>query len=93
MGAIVVTKEVAKKMIDEAPGDFVIISKINIYTHEYIPSKKIKKIDGKEFLNAAKRILYQDDDFFGILSCDLIQNQDEEEIRQMLHNLIFPQLE
>lgn len=93
MGIMIVTKEEAKKLIDEAPGDFVIVSKINVATHRSEPNKRIKKVDGKQLVDAAKCISYQNSDFFGILSCNTQGKWEEAEIKHFLHNIIFPQIE
>lgn len=66
-----ISKDEAKKRIDESPGDFVIWS-------DMITSEKIKKNKGKLFINIAKEVEYQDNDFFGTL---LLKNHNT------IHNL------
>lgn len=98
MGNImIVTKEKAKRMIDDAPGDFVIVSRIDTRTHKSEPNKRIEKNVGKKMIDISKSISYHNENIFGILSCMPIQgnggNKDEDELMNFLHNIIFPQLE
>ena len=61
-----VSKEEAKKMIDSAPGKIWIDSFNNITFVHTIP-REIKKNEGKEIIGGAKKVDYQDNDFFGLL--------------------------
>lgn len=86
---VYVTKDQAKKMIDEAPGDVVMIATIN--TKNYINSgtKKENKKKGQNIIDKANKITYQNNNFFGTLSLYgvLINSED------IVHNILFPQLE
>ena len=73
-----ISKDEAKKRIDESPGDFVIWS-------DMTTSEKIKKNKGKSFINIAKEVEYQDNDFFGTL---LLKNHNT---IQNLQSILFSQ--
>lgn len=79
-GVIIVSKKRAKEMIDEAPGDYVVLSRANF------PSVKITKDKGKIYLEKTKdKIKYSDNDIFGILSLEDDLNE------SIIQNILFAQ--
>lgn len=74
-----ISKDEAKRRIDESPGDFVIWSNMT-----NLP-EKIKKSTGKSVISAAKEVSYQDNDFFGTL---LLKNYNQ---IQNLQSILFSQ--
>ncbi len=50
--------------------------------------KKIKKEKGEELIKQAENILYQNNDFFGTLSLYGVLRE-----KDVIHNILFPQLE
>ena len=80
-----VDKEEAKKMIDEAPG-MIWIDSFNGVTFIHTRPKQITIDEGKIIINKADTVDYQDNDFFGLLSLDGVQEF-------MVHNIKFPQIE
>ena len=57
------------------------------YFHE-VP-KRIKKKNGEELIQQANDIIYQNNDFFGILSLYGVLKEED----NIIHNILFPQLE
>lgn len=88
---ILVSKEEAKRMIDESPSEMIVISTINPVTLIHGTSKKVKKKKGKSLVDKATEIKYQNNDFFGMLSLYgvLEKNMDT----NVIHNISFPQME
>ena len=86
---ITVSKETAKRMIDEAPGDTVKIFYMNRdnYVHKETITKE--KSEGKRLLDLAKDISYDDMEMFGILS---LYGEITSE-RDILRNIAFPKIE
>ena len=80
-----VDKEEAKKMIDEAPG-MIWIDSFNGVTFIHTRPKQITIDEGKRIINKVDTVDYQDNDFFGLLSLDGVQEF-------MVHNIKFPQIE
>lgn len=79
-----VDKEVAKRMIDETPG-MIWIDSFNGMTFIHTRPRQITVDEGKRIINKANTINYQDNDFFGLLSLDGVQEF-------MVHNIKFPQI-
>ncbi len=77
--------ELMKHMDDN---DTVILCVFNRKSYVHDKSKKIKKEKGEELIKQAKDILYQDNDFFGILSLYGVMRE-----KDVIHNILFPQLE
>lgn len=77
-GYLTVSKEDAKRMIDAAPGDSVTIAIYNKSTMIHKPTLRNKKKIGKELIELAKEIGYQDNDFFGVIGC--LSNEKEGEL-------------
>ena len=88
---VTVTKDVAKRMIDEAPGDMVTIITIATNTHVHSKPKRREKEEGKKLIDSARKISYQDNDFFGRMS--LYGVKEENNNIKMVHNILFPQIE
>lgn len=86
---ITVSKETAKRMIDEAPGDTVKIFYMNRdnYIHKETITKE--KSEGKRLVDLAKDISYDDMEMFGILS---LYGEITSE-RDILRNIAFPKIE
>lgn len=84
-GYLTVSKEEAKKMIDAASGDSVTIAIYNKSTMIHKPTLRNKKKIGKELIELAKEIGYQDNDFFGVIGC--LSNEKEGEL---MRNIMFP---
>lgn len=87
---MVVDKQRAKDIIDNAPGDKVLIICVDQTTlvHEQ-PERKEKKY-GKELVDIAKNVFYDETEVFGVLSLkgELVNNQDD-----ILRNIMFAKLE
>ena len=84
-GYLTVSKEEAKKMIDVAPGDSVTIAIYNKTTMIHKPTLRKKKKIGKELIEIAREIGYQDNDFFGVIGCLSIEKEGE-----LMRNIMFP---
>lgn len=86
---ITVSKETAKRMIDEAPGDTVKIFYMNRdnYVHKETITKE--KSEGKRLVDLAKDISYDDMEMFRILS---LYGEITSE-RDILRNIAFPKIE
>ena len=80
-----VSKEKAKQIIDEAPG-MIWIDSFNGMTFIHTRPRQITIDEGKRIINKANTVDYQNNDFFGLLSLEGVQ-----EI--MVHNIKFPQIE
>lgn len=76
-----VSKEEAKKMIDNAYGK-IWIDSFNGVTFIHTKPKEISVDEGKKIINKASNIDYLDNDFFGHLCLEMKT--------QMLHNIKFP---
>lgn len=58
-------------------------------THIHNIPKRIKKKKGEELIRKADNIFYQDNEFFGTLSLyGILKEKDN-----IIHNILFPQLE
>lgn len=84
-GYLTVSKEEAKRMIDAAPGDSVTIAIYNKTTMVHKPTLRNKKKIGKELIELAREIGYQDNDFFGVIGC-LSSGKEGE----LMRNIMFP---
>lgn len=80
-----VSKEKAKQMIDDTPG-MIWIDSFNGMTFIHTRPKQITIDEGKRIINKAVTVDYQDNDFFGLLSLEGVQEF-------MIHNIKFPQIE
>lgn len=80
-----VSKEKAKQIIDEAPG-MIWIDSFNGITFIHTKPKQISVDEGKRIINKASTVDYLDNDFFGLLSLEGVQEF-------MVHNIKFPQIE
>lgn len=77
-----VDKEEAKKMIDEAPGK-IWIDSFNGLTFIHTKPRQISVDEGKNMINNASIVDYQDNEIFGRLCLEGIQEL-------MIHNINFP---
>ena len=77
-----ISKEEAKKLIDNAPGK-IWVDSFNGITFIHTKPRQISKTEGCSLVSQSETINYQDNDFFGLLSLEGIQ-----EI--MIHNIRFP---
>lgn len=77
-----VDKEIAKKMIDEAPGK-IWVDSFNGLTFIHTRPRQISADEGKRIINKANMIDYQDNEIFGHLCLEGIQEF-------MIHNINFP---
>lgn len=68
--------------------DVVILTVLNRRTYLHDVPKKIKKTAGKDLIQRANNILYQDNDYFGIFSLYGVKKEPD-----IIHNILFPQLE
>ena len=80
-----VSKEKAKQIIDEAPG-MIWIDSFNGMTFIHTRPRQITIDEGKRIINKANTVDYQNNDFFGLLSLEGVQEC-------MVHNIKFPQIE
>ena len=84
-GYLTVSKEEAKKMIDAAPGNSVTIAIYNTSTMIHKPTSREKKRIGKEIIELAREIGYQNNDFFGVIGCLSSEKEGE-----FMKNIMFP---
>ena len=90
MGVIVCTvKEACNLMKHMDENDTVILTVINKKTYFHEAPKRIKKKNGEELIQQANDIVYQNNDFFGILSLYGVLKEED----NIIHNILFPQLE
>jgi len=81
-------KEAYKLMEHMDENDIVILSVINRKTYVHDIPRKIEKKNGEELIRKADNILYQNNDFFGTLSLYGVLKE-----KNIIHNILFPQLE
>ena len=67
-----VSKEKAKQIIDEAPG-MIWIDSFNGMTFIHTRPRQITIDEGKRIINKANTVDYQNNDFFGLLSLEGVQ--------------------
>ena len=77
-----VSKEMAKKIIDEAPGK-IWIDSFNGLTFIHTKPRQISVDEGKNMINSASTVDYQDNEIFGRLCLEGIHEL-------MIHNINFP---
>lgn len=77
-----VDKETAKKIIDEAPGK-IWVDSFNGLTFIHTKPRQISVDEGKNMINNASIVDYQDNEIFGRLCLEGIQEL-------MIHNINFP---
>lgn len=80
-----VSKERARQIIDEAHG-MIWVDSFNGITFIHTRPRQITIDEGKRIINKANTVDYQDNDFFGLLSLEGVQEF-------MVHNIKFPQIE
>ena len=90
MGVIVCTvKEAYELMKHLDENDTVILTVIDKKTYFHEVPKRKKKKNGEELIQQANDIIYQNNDFFGILSLYGVLKEED----NIIHNILFPQLE
>lgn len=89
MATIVCSAEKACELMKHIDKDkVVILTVIDEKTYIHSIPKKIQKEKSEELINQADNIFYQDNDFFGTLSLYGVLKE-----KDVIHNLLFPQLE
>ena len=89
MGVIVCSvKEAYELMNHMNEDDMVVLTILDKKTHIHSIPKRIKKKNGEELIRRANNILYQNNDFFGMLSLYGVLKE-----KNIIHNISFPQLE
>lgn len=87
MGAVICYVREACKLIDMDVNNMVVLTTINKENFLHEVPKRIMKQQGKELIEQAEDIFYQDNDFFGVLSLrGVVKNKD------IIHNILFPQV-
>lgn len=85
MGAVICSVREACKLIDMDANDIVVLTTINKENFLHEVPKRIMKQQGKELIEQAEDIFYQDNDFFGVLSLrGVVKGKD------IIHNILFP---
>lgn len=84
---VTVTKELAKKIIDEAPGEMVTIMTWSRSTLVHQPTERKKKSYGKSLVDVAREVTFDENEIFQTLYIN-------GEIRDpdLLRNIILPKL-
>ena len=77
-----VSKEKAKQIIDEAPG-MIWVDSFNGVTFIHTKPKQISLDEGKEMINKAYSVNFQNNDFFGRLCLESVHEL-------VIHNINFP---
>ena len=77
-----VSKEKAKQIIDEAPG-MIWVDSFNGVTFIHTKPKQISLDEGKQMINKADSVNFQNNDFFGRLCLESVQEL-------VIHNINFP---
>lgn len=81
-----VSKDVAKRIIDESPYDLVWIDTVDCITYVHTKPLRIDKKESKKFIHRASDIDYEDNNFFSRLSLSGVDGVPE----SLIHNLSFP---
>lgn len=68
--------------------DIVFLRVLNRKTYIHCENKSIKKKKGEELIKQAENILYQDNTVFGTLTLEGVLRD-----KNIIHNILFPQLE
>ena len=82
-----VSKETAKKMIDEAQG-LIWIDTVDTVTYVHTKPARINKTESKRIIHNASGINYEDNDFFSRISLCGVDGVPG----SLIHNLSFPQV-
>lgn len=85
MIGITVSKEIAKKLIDEAPGDMVTIITINATTMVHDLTERKPKSHGKVLIDLAETVTFDENEIYKMISLDE-KMKDTDEI---FHNILF----
>lgn len=88
-GFMIVSKEKAKQMIDDAPGDMVIITSMDVKSLTHYNNEKKSKEKSKKLIDIAQEVGYQNNNIFGIICLEKEKTIDQHKIQ----NILFSQLE
>lgn len=88
-GFMIVSKEKAKQMIDDAPGDMVIITSMDVKSLTHYNNEKKSKERSKKLIDIAKEVGYQNNNIFGIICLEKEKTIDQHKIQ----NILFSQFE
>lgn len=88
-GFMIVSKEEAKQMIDDAPGETVIITNMDVKNLTHYKNEKKSKETSKKLIDIANEVGYQDNNIFGIICLEKEKTIDQHKIQ----NILFPRLE
>lgn len=88
IGYITVSKEEAKRIIDQAPGDNITLAVYNIQNKTHRKSARKSKKASKEIIEIAKEVGFQNNDFFGVIGCRTVEKEGE-----LIKDILFPLLE
>ena len=88
IGYITVSKEEAKRIIDQAPGDEITLAVYNIQNKAHKKSTRKSKKASKEIIEIAKEVGFQNNDFFGVIGCKTVEREGE-----LIKDILFPLLE
>ena len=81
-------KEALKLLRNMKSDDMVTVTINNTLTYKHTKPVRMKKKKGEELINKADNIEYQNNDYFGRLSLYGITTE-----KEIIHNILFPQLE
>lgn len=88
-GFMIVSKEEAKQMIDDAPGETVIITNMDVKNLTHYKNEKKSKETSKKLIDIANEVGYQNNNIFGIICLEKEKTIDQHKIQ----NILFPRLE
>lgn len=86
MGAVICSAREACEIIDMDANDILVVTTINKENYLHEVPKRIMKQQGKELIEQAEDIFYQDNDFFGVLSLYGAVKE-----KNVICNILFPQ--
>lgn len=87
MGAVICSVREACEIIDTDTNDIFVLTTINKENFLHETPKRIMKQQGKELIEQAEDIYYQDNDFFGVLSLHGAVKE-----KNVICNILFPQV-
>lgn len=86
MGAVICSAREACKIIDMDANNILVLTTINKQNFLHETPKRIIKQQGRELIEKAEYIFYQDNDFFGVLSLHGAVKE-----KNVICNILFPQ--
>ena len=88
-GMIMCSVKSAKKLLEHMDdNDMLIFTTIDKKTYNHEKPKRIKKKNGEDLIDRANGIEYQDNEYFGRLTLYGVVKEPN-----IIHNLLFPQIE